>query len=694
MASEADLSSAEDRGPLRSPLTSSGSTSRPRTKPTACRRCHSRKVKCSGGQPCDNCRQAIKGAECTYPRRNRMVKVSQRYIDDLVAENRRLKNSSNADTQARAGALLPEISVAPVKERTENAIAIPPPSLDERPWFFDMNIPHTPILIGEASDAAFATRFRQAISTLEHSHIPRVNYATDERLLTLSDTDCPWPSPARARLLVGVALRYVSRCYHIVRKSLIMDALEQTLQNPAESDSLLKSKLWALFAIGAMYSTRSATSEKHFPGMGYFARATRVLRIVSERPRIDVVELRLLLSFYSLALNRRHTAYTFAGSATRLAVVMGLHLNVPESQLRDVAAREHRVRVWWTAYIFDRMWAVKLSHPVGVHDIDIEVDLPSNPTVDESVADDFADASYFVASIKLASLLGRVVPSIYRRRHQQTSLSHRVQEALKELRGWSEELPPQLHLDYKPTSDRIPKPISLHLNFNQCAVCTTRPILLHVLRTHVASWGAPDASEPQIPVTAMTLAETCIRCARHSCRLLTECWIDGSFATFDYFFTQYLFSAATVLAVSSLLDGKESHNDREQFEEAAQFLSQLKDNGNYAAEEFCQHIDAMKRTMAAAQARRGGYAAEGDTAAAMPSAAPAFTDAVTLGQSFQAQNTTAGMALNEPSLQELLAQPVLDLQFIDASIYNDGAQGLYWPDFSPDSWTADAWATT
>ncbi|KAK1634526.1 fungal-specific transcription factor domain-containing protein [Colletotrichum phormii] len=681
MTSEGDASSAEDRVALRSAPVSSSASSRPKTKPTACRRCHSRKVRCSGGQPCENCRQASKGIECTYPRRNRMVKVSQRYIDDLIAENQRLKSNDSIGSQPRAANLLPDIAVvAPVKETADsNATAIPAPSLDERPWFFDMNIPHTPILIGEASDAAFATRFRQAISSAESSHIPRVNYATDERLLALSDTDCPWPSPARARFLVGVALRYVSRCYHIIRKSSILDALEQTLQNPAESDSLLKSKLWAMFAIGAMYSTRSATSEKHFPGMGYFARATRILRI----------------SFYSLALNRRHTAYTFAGSATRLAVVMGLHLNVPESQLRDAAAREHRVRVWWTAYIFDRMWAAKLSHPVAVQDIDIEVDLPSNPVVDDNIADDFADASYFVASVKLAGLLGKVVPSIYRRRAQDTSLSHRVQEALKDLRGWSAELPPQLHIDSKPTSERMPKPISLHLNFNQCAISTTRPILLHVLRTHVASWGTPETPEPRVPATAMTLAETCIRCARHTCRLLTECWIDGSFATFDYFYTQYLFSAATILAASSLLSGKESHNDREQFEEAAQFLSQLKDNGNYAAEEFCHHIDAMKPTMAAAHIRRGDFAMAADSTALLNDTTAAFTDAaVSLNQPFAEQNTTAGMALNEPSLQELLAQPLLDLQFIDASIYHDGAQGLYWPDFSPESWTPETWTAT
>ncbi|KAI8230502.1 putative transcriptional regulatory protein [Colletotrichum sp. SAR 10_86] len=538
-----------------------------------------------------------------------MIKVSQRYIDDLIAENQRLKGQNagprHADTHAQASTILPDIPTVPARETVDNGIAVPAPSLDQRPWFFDMNIPHTPILIGEASDAAFATRFRQAIATGDHSHIPRVNYATDERLLALSDVDCPWPSPARARFLVGVALRYVSRCYHIIRKSLILDGLEQTLQNPSESDTLLKSKLWALFAIGAMYSTRSATSERDFPGMGYFARATRVLRIVSERPRIDVVELRLLLSFYSLALNRRHTAYTFAGSATRLAVVMGLHLNVPESQLRDVAAREHRNRVFWTAYIFDRMWASKLGHPVCVQDVDIEVDLPSNPAVDESIADDFADASYFVASVKLARVLGKIVPLIYRRRNQQMSLSHRVQEALNDLRGWVEELPPQLHIDHKVTSERMQKPISLHLNFNQ-----------------------------------------------------------------------YLFSASTILAISSLLNGKESQNDREQFEEAAQFLSQLRDNGNFAAGEFCQHIDAMKAMMAAAQARRGGYSVAGDASTLLGDATASFGDAMNIAQPFTAQNTTAGMALAEPSLQELLAQPILDLQFIDASIYNDAPEVL------------------
>ncbi|RSL47265.1 hypothetical protein CEP53_009999 [Fusarium sp. AF-6] len=654
-----------------------------KTKSTACRRCHARKVKCSGGQPCENCRQASKGAECSYPRKNRLVKVSQQYIDDLVAENQRLRNSRDVDTKVRPELGAPEAPIATTNGQAEATSTLQGTLLEERPWFFDMNVLHTPVLIGEASDAAFATRFRQAISEPGHSHIPRVNYAPDDRLLTLSDADCPWPIPSRARLLVNVALKYVSRCYHIVRKSQILEGLEQTIQNPHSTDSLLKSKLWALFAIGEMYSTRTAAKEKNFPGMRYFARATRVLRIISERPRIDAVEIRLLLSFYSLALNRRYTAYALAGSSVRLSVVMGLHLNVPESQLRDAAAREHRNRVWWTAYSFDRMWASRLGHPVAIQDNDIEVDFPSDPVL-ATPSDDFADSAYFIASIRLARLAGRVLNSIYTRRPQQKTLSQRVQEALRDLRTFVEELPAHLHIESTDGPEPSPKPLSLHLYFNQVAITSTRPILLHVLRTHVAAWETQPRTEPQIPASAVTLSEACVRCARHSCRLLIECWIDGSFATFDYFYTQYLFAAATVLAISSLLDGKECRSDKEQFESAAQFLAQLKENGNFAAEEFCRHLDAMKVCMAAVQARRGDFAP-------LPDANLIQLDGIDVSQALTGANPTAGMALSEPSLQELLSQPVLDLQFIDASMYHDGSQGLYWPDISPESWTTNAW---
>ena len=147
---------------------------------------------------------------------------------------------------------------------------------------------------------------------------------------------------------------------------------------------------------------------------------------------------------------------------------MGLHLNVPDSQLNDAEAREHRNRVWWTAYIFDRMWASKLGHPVAVRDDAVEVDLPSNAVLGKGV-DDFGDSAYSIASIKLARLSGRMLHSIYSRVPQQKSLSQRVQEALKDLRQWVEELPGHLNIESNDATELSPKPVSLHLSFNQAS---------------------------------------------------------------------------------------------------------------------------------------------------------------------------------------------------------------------------------
>ncbi|KAK1994954.1 fungal-specific transcription factor domain-containing protein [Colletotrichum falcatum] len=689
----------------------------PPVKSTACRRCHSRKVKCSGDQPCRNCRQAGKGAECTYPRRNRQVKVRQSYIDGLLDEIQRLRSQAaqhascsacaRDDVVTQSGSRAGNRAMTPSSGRgndNEEALAAAAAALEARPWFINANVFRTPILIGEVADAAFSTRIRQVISdpfAPQPRHMLRVNYAPDTELMSLVKSDTAWPTPSRSRFLVEVALKYVARRYHVVRRSRVMENLEQSIHNPSWGDLMLRSKLWALFAIGELYSTRSIPSEKEFPGMAYFAKASRILGVLDERPGTDSIEIMLLLSFYSLALNRRYSAFVMSGTAMRMAIVIGLHLNIPESQLRDPDLREHRKRLFWTAYIFDRVWASKLGHPTAIQDSDIGIDLPSEPVAGQRFGRDFGDTAYHIASLRLAALVTKTVRSIYAQRNQgDATLSTRVQQALKDLRSWVEDLPSHLQIDNAGTG---PTSISLHLSFNQCAILATRPILLHILRTKVAAWpsgspAAPETQQPPVPASAITLSEACVRCARHSVRLLTDSWIDGSFATFDYFYTQYLFSALTILAASSLLDddGAGGAGDREAFEESARFLSQLGDAGNFAAQEYCHHADVLRAEIERFRAKKRtgppGLGAAGDDPGPRAGFGPGseVSPRAAAGPTSPAR-ATAGMALTEPSLEELLAQPVLDLQFLEASFYDD-LQGLYWPDFSTENW--DTWAST
>ena len=402
-----------------------------------------------------------------------------------------------------------------------------------------------------------------------------------------------------------------------------------------------------------------------------------------------------------------------------MAVLMGLHLNIPAAQLSDPVLREHRNRVWWTAYIMDRMWASRLGCPPAIQDEEIKVDLPSNSIINGNLAEDFSDYGYYVAYVKLASIATSVVQSIYGERDQTTTLFGKVQQRLKELKAWVEELPPYLHMDTSLKSSpnyHNYDILSLHLTLNQVCACppgnkpsqpdvhyhpasqtiilATRPILLYGLRLHTST--SPPKPTPH---SAKTLIDACIRCARHSSRILSESWINGAFPALYHDLTQYLFSALTVLAVSSLLGHHDdTASDRDGFEDAVQLLSQVRDSGNIPAREFHRHAELIVAAVKSA-GDRGGH----EPSSQMP-ARPVGPGTVNMldtplgfrsiqvdgllsreGRSATGSGVvaeTAETALAEPSLQELLMQPAMELQFLEpSSNFLDGGHGLYWPEF-------------
>ncbi|KAI7780381.1 fungal specific transcription factor [Diaporthe eres] len=577
-----------------------------------------------------------------------------------------------------------DLSVDTADEKTETS-----PAMSTGPWFDSMNIFKSPVLIGEAADAAFATRFRQVIadpSTPEPTHLLRLNHATNESLMSVVDVNVPWPSPSRAKFLLGAAMRYIGRCYHIVQQEAAEEAWEQISHNSSRVGTILRCRTWEMFAIGELYITKSI-GINGFPGMAYFAQATKALGYLDERPEVECVELYLLLAFYSMTLNRRYSAYLFAGTATRTAIVIGLHLNVPESQLPDPRIREHRKRLFWTAFVLDRIFASRLNHPPAIQNEDIDLDLPSE-TPTSTPSDSFGDAEYHVANITLARLLSSIIRSVYSVRKQAegtcADVSSRAQACLNDLQSWYEALPSRFQINDKSLDDHHELQIvSLHLRFYQHVILATRPLLLHTLRLQIAASRAnPSAISPKIPPSATVLSQACIRSARHSTRLLTRAWIDGNFVTFDCFYTQSLFSSLIILAVSSLLDGIGSRQDREAYEEASRLLEQLKTAGNLVAQECSRHVEAIEGTMLAHL--HIGPKAQSDDAAKHSShgAVSQIERSVADGEV-----PASGMPWPEqqqPSFQELLCQPVMDFTSLEFVVGEDYLADTYWPDMSAD----------
>lgn len=238
------------------------------------------------------------------------------YIDRLLRENAALRALANtAESQALPAEgdqdlLTPESVITLTKDADEQdgaPEASENPILQPEPWFTQTKASSAPIWIGEASDSAFATRLRQfaAPDPVSEVHVPRTHYATDESLAQLTSSSSPYsqdlatlPSPSRSEFLVEVALRHICRCYHIVRRSDVMASISTVGRGSDGSDGWsrgIECRLWALLAHGELHSTKTAAPGDMFPGLVYFAKASELLQVISERPQLEVVETMLLL---------------------------------------------------------------------------------------------------------------------------------------------------------------------------------------------------------------------------------------------------------------------------------------------------------------------------------------------------------------------------------------------------------------
>ncbi|KAH8590617.1 fungal-specific transcription factor domain-containing protein [Bisporella sp. PMI_857] len=565
----------------------------PRRKPTACRRCHTKKIKCSGERPCQGCVTAAVADSCSYFIKDRTVKVSESYLRRLLADCENAKQNAAQISSPTIQSVSEDIQESPTETSVIN------PLIENRAWFVPYSAADIPIYIGEAACTAFATRFRQALDTScsRSVHVPRTHYVPDTHLAADSVNPTPWPNEVKARLLVKVALSYVGRSYHVILASATFDRLDHIYQDPTSITNVDTGKFFALFALGEAYSNKSKSADSYeVPGLPYFIVASKVVQFLPERATLEYVEILLLLSFYSHILNRRHSAYHFVGSALRLSMTLGLHHNLPQHITIDPTIRQHRIRIWWTIYNCDRIWGSKLGHPASIQDSSITVELPSMTGLGDKQQDNFADPDYAIASIELSRITGDVISKVYSR-NQTEPFVHSVRTILQSLKDWMTNLPDMVRLPHTDIATSAPRNItSLHLSFNQCVILVTRPVLLYVLKQSLHTSPSLDGPQTTVITPAIaTLADTCIQTARHSNDLQAQAWINGTLSSFGYFDSHYIFSSAIVLAISSILDP--TGTDKQAFETASQILQTLADNGNLSAAQFVANLESVQQAI-------------------------------------------------------------------------------------------------
>ncbi|KIW50250.1 hypothetical protein PV05_11857 [Exophiala xenobiotica] len=515
------------------------------------------------------------------------------YLQRILAECESAKqNAASASTSLRPQ-ISSRLSDAPVETNVSN------PLIEDQAWFVPHTTPDVPVYIGESSSTAFATSLRQV---LDHSctrgvHVPRTHYVPDTSLVLRPMSSTSWPSEARARLLVKVALAYVGRTHHIILASATFDRLHQIYQDLSCITDVDVGKFFGLFALGEAYSITSKPADGHeVRGLAYFITASKIAQNVPERATLACIENLMLLAFYSHILNRRHSAYHFVGSALRLSMTIGLHHGLPQCFTMSPVLRQHRIRIWWTIYDCDRTWGSELGNPASIQDSTVSVELPSMSGLENKEKEDFADPEYAIANIKLAGIVGDVMTDVYTRKQTQPFL-HSVSTILRKLQSWKTHLPDSLKLPHTDTCASLPRNLSsLHLSFDQTVILVTRPVLLHVLkRTLQTSLGRSTSHTTPITPLMSELANASIDAARHIHDLQSQAWISGTLPNVGYFDSLYIFSAAIILAISSILSPAGA--DKLCFETASQILQTLAENGNLPAAQLLTHLERVQSSI-------------------------------------------------------------------------------------------------
>ncbi|CAI7611447.1 unnamed protein product [Penicillium manginii] len=214
------------------------------------------------------------------------------------------------------------------------------------------------------------------------------------------------------------------------------------------------------------------------PGIEFFKQALLLLRPSYEEPTIEQVEALNLITFYCYSLNRRKTAYAYAGMALRLANLLG----IPNSSvLHTPLEREHRKRIWWTAVCMDIMTCTELSLAPSCALNDDTSAIVECIGLPPGEAEEFSDSRYLTAQVKLVRIKSHITKTISELRYGSVFEAHEIIEpCLQTLRNWKAEF--SFGLDFKEDGTFTEKAISsppmrtiasLLLRYNQAATNNT-----------------------------------------------------------------------------------------------------------------------------------------------------------------------------------------------------------------------------
>lgn len=417
-----------------------------------------------------------------------------------------------------------------------------------------------------------------------------------------------------------------------------IESLNKSKQNESTLETIWFCKLLLIFAIGEMYlgtanylngtklsekpkrkrqknanqsnmpykndyydqNNNSSLPRKHksngtkLPGSGFFNEASDLFTGLFASGSIDNctreggIEALLLYAFYLQVADCTAASYFYFGIALRASLLLGLHVDIGKDSLNRYEL-EHRRRLWWTVYMYERMLASKAGLPLSLTDEDISTELPND--FDMSDPDPgcenyiFPEAEFISNCVRITQINANILRKLYTRQPSSNILPV-VHELVVSLLKWKKALPNEINCNYSATELNISRlVVNMMTEYFQGVNLAVRPLLFHFVLTNLKSSNPKEGKYLDLSKYSpliLTLLNASFQASINSIRSLWALVPENMVAMFGYMDREYLFNSTATLVLFNATFGVHEAT-YEHLDHALTLFTKMRNLGNHPA---------------------------------------------------------------------------------------------------------------
>ncbi|OHW99443.1 zn 2cys6 transcription factor [Colletotrichum incanum] len=510
----------------------------------ACISCRQSKIKCSGEEPCSNCRKRV--MRCKHTGGSNKATSSERYSMFFDTTDSRPREPRSSETNTSPQCLytspfaLPSTTIKNTHQNKRNWIWLAPSST----WSFTARL-----TLMMAESLQIETPFNASSFLKDEVYTLKCRASTADEQPDISGL----PSIDHALYLFNTVKFRLGENYQLIDEKTFTRNLEE-FQYGITSRKVAESRLWfvqsfLVLSFGQAFLSRSKTS-KEPPGSKFYIRAMALLPEPTSLWKDSLLAIKVLslAGLYLYSIYHRESALLYVSQAIRIAQLEGLHTQLPEETLGTDA------------------------------DVDITT-LLAPPSICSQ-----RDATLGL-HVKLSHLLSSIVTSIYK--SEKTPLGEFLEATrsiLHTLAGHAQEIERITRLKFQNSVDTMPKVTrGITLLYHQCVIMATRPLFLFALKQELESFDYGQRNEEDLAAPLITFILTGIKSATKTLQILSN--EDSLLEVFLPFELEYAYGAAIHLTMTNAIYPSASDVDGSaQSQQAHIIFDEMIHKGNSVAE--------------------------------------------------------------------------------------------------------------